>query len=68
MELREYNLLRQGKNRMECLPSELVTLAHYRAGHRKPAKVSLLDRVIWAVIFLGAGYMTYHLAVMVLRP
>ena len=51
----------------DIIPGWLVVkAARYALEH--PPRVSKFDWVIWLLIFLGSAYMTYHLAVMVLRP
>jgi len=53
--------------RKDIIPGWLVVRsARYALEH--PPRVSKYDWIIWTLIFLGAGYMTYHLAIMVLRP
>ena len=51
----------------DIIPGWLVVKAARYALEHPPA-VWKYDWVIWLLIFLGAGYMTYHLALMVVKP
>jgi len=58
--------------RNDIIPGYLVWRAYVAQKTREalehPPRVSRWDWLIWTVIFLGSGYLTWHLAVMVLRP
>ena len=70
MEIRQYNLLRQGKYQYEFIPSELVALAMRRDRDRKARLTRgsrIWDRVILYGLVVGAAYLTGHVLWWVMR-
>ena len=70
MEIRAYNLLRQGKYQYDFIPSELVALAMRRDVERK-ARLARTSRIWDRVIIIGgsvaACWLTYHVLAWVMK-
>ena len=69
MELREHNIMRQGRYRLEPIPSYLIVQA-LRLGEERKSKraktTRLIERATVGVIVLTLTYLTWHMVLWVL--
>ena len=69
MELKEHNIMRQGRYRLEPIPSYLISQA-MRLGEERKAKRDrvhrLIERATMGVIALSLFYFGWHIALWVL--